>query len=168
MTALSQRPIELPVIAPNAPCLGTSSKDLGTLAPNYGFGLGPAYLSGQNAWYSHGQVAIVLVDAQYPGPLLVRAVQVGGGPSTITLAAFDVALPLIADKERQHGVNVVTPVPISRAGLFLEAVPTSSFWRASFGTLSTTGPGCFGLQMDGDTFTELIVFPVEAGTPPPG
>lgn len=168
MSALSRRPIELPVIAPNAPCLGTSSRDLGAVVPNYGFGLGPAYLSGQDAWYSRGQVAIVLLDARYPGPLLVRGVQLSGEPSTITLAGFAADPPLIADKERRHGVNVVTPVPISSAGLFFEAVPPSSFWRASFETLSTTGPGCFGLQMDGDTFTELIVFPVEAGTPPPG
>lgn len=168
MTALSRRPIELPVMGANAACMGTSSKDLGAAAPNYGFGLGPGYLSGQIAWYSNGQVAILMVDPRYPGPLLVRGVQLGGEPSTITLAGFDAALPMIVDKERMHGVNVVTAVPMSSAGLFLEAVPPSSFWRASIGTLSTAGPGCFGLQMDGDTFTELIVFPVEPGTPPPG
>jgi hypothetical protein len=39
---------------------------------------------------------------------------------------------------------------------------------AWFGRLTTDSPGCFGLQMDGDVFTEFIVFSVKAGTPPPG
>jgi hypothetical protein len=52
--------------------------DLGSLAPNYGAGVGPAYLSGQDGWYSGGQVAILMVDSRYSGPLLVLAFELGG------------------------------------------------------------------------------------------
>jgi hypothetical protein len=34
--------------------------------------------------------------------------------------------------------------------------------------LSTDSPGCFGLQVDGDVFTEFIFFVVNAGTSPGG
>ncbi len=47
------------------------------------------------------------------------------------------------------------------------SAPTS-YWRATFGRLSSAGPGCFGLQIDGDTFTEFIVVEVNAGAAPPG
>ena len=168
MTALSQRPLRLPALAGNATCLATSSTDLGAVAPNYGFGLGPAYLSGQDAWYANGQVAVLMVDARYSGPLLVRGSDlVIPGASALTLADGELNAPT-TDKERRHGVAVVPAVQAPGGGLFLEAVAPSSFWRGWFGRLSTSGPGCFGLQVDGDFFNEFIVFPVHAGQPPPG
>lgn len=168
MTALTERPLRLPALASNATCLATSSTDLGAVAPNYGFGLGPAYLSGQDAWYANGQVAVLMVDARYSGPLLVRGRDLRN-PGASTLTLVDSALyNAVTDKERQHGVVVVPAVHPHGGGLFLEAVAHSSFWRGWFGMLSTGGPGCFGLQVDGDVFTEFIVFPVHAGKPPPG
>jgi hypothetical protein len=105
MTALQLRPMRPPTLAPNASqpprsapagcaitapcetCTASSMADLGSLAPNYGAGVGPAYLSGQYSWYSAGQVAILMVDSKYSGPLLVRAFQLGGdGKSTVNLA----------------------------------------------------------------------------------
>ena len=60
MTGLQQRPMRPPTLAPNGPptmapsetCTASSMADLGSLAPNYGAGVGPAYLSGQDSWYS--------------------------------------------------------------------------------------------------------------------
>jgi hypothetical protein len=75
---------------------------------------------------------------------------------------------VVVDKERQHGVAVVPALRTTTGGLELQAVVPSSFWRAWIGDLSTDGPGCFGLQVDGDVFTEFIVFSVHAGKPPPG
>src|ERR1700682_3198622 len=97
MTGLQQRPMRPPTLAPNASqsprsapagcastapcetCTASSMADLGSLAPNYGAGVGPAYLSGQDSWYSPrgGQVTILMVDSKYSGPLLVRAFQLG-------------------------------------------------------------------------------------------
>jgi hypothetical protein len=167
LTALSQRPMRPPALAPNAKCPESSLADLGAVAPNYGFGAGPVYLSGQDTWYSGGQGAALMVDARYSGPLLVRGFQLSGeGISKVTLAESLGFLP--ADKERQHGVAVVPALHAAGGGLYLEAAVPSSFWRAWFGQLSTDSPGCFGLQVDGDVFTEFIVFSVKAGTPPPG
>ena len=141
-------------------------------ATGNGIGPGPAYLSGQSSWYSGGQAAILMVDSKYSGPLLVRASQLGGdGTSQITLAAENLdptALAGLVDKERQHGVLVVSGVPTTEGALELQAAPSSPLWRAWFGRLGTSGPGCFALHLDGTSFTEVIVFAVQAGPAPPG
>lgn len=138
----------------------------------FGFGAGPAYLAGQSSWYAGGQAAILSVDSKYSGPLLVRASQLGGdGTLQITLAAENLdptALAGLVLKERQHGAAVVSAVQTTEGGLELQAVPSSPLWRAWFGRLSTSGPGCFALQVDGTAFTEVIVFAVHAGPAPPG
>ena len=141
----------------------------GSTATDKGFGAGPAYLSGQSSWYAGGQAALLRVDSKYAGPLQVRASQFGGdGTSPITLANVDpITLANAAAKEGSHGVMVVSAVPTTD-GLEMQAVPSSSHWRAWFGQLSTGGPGCFELRVDGTGFTEVIVFAVQAGPAPPG
>ena len=169
MIGLQQRPMRPPTLAADETCSASSATDLGAVAPNYGAGVGPAYMSGQDSWYSGGQVTILMVDSQYSGPLLVRAFQLGGnGKSTVTLADLPSPGSGTAYKERQHGVAVVPALHTTGGGLYLGAVAPTSFWRAWFGWLSTDSPGCFGLQVDGDVFTEFIVFAVNPGTPPPG
>jgi hypothetical protein len=138
----------------------------------FGFGAGPAYLAGQSSWYSGGQAAILMVDSTYSGPLLVRASQFGGdGTSHITLVEETLTPPAFAAeaaKERQHSVILVSAVHTTDGGLQLQAAPSSPLWRAWLGRLSTDGPGCFALQVDGTKFTENIVFAVQAGVAPPG
>jgi hypothetical protein len=170
MTGLQQRPMRPPTVAANETCSASSQADLGAVAPNYGAGVGPVYMSGQDSWYSGGQTALLMVGSQYSGPLMVRSFQLGGdGKSTVTLT--DLPTPANAnatDKERQHGVAVVPAVHTTGGGLYLGAVAPTSFWRAWIGSLATDSAGCFGLQVDGDVFTEFIVFAVNPGTPPPG
>jgi hypothetical protein len=170
LTGLQQRPIRPPSLAPNETCSASSTADLGAVAPNYGAGVGPVYMSGQDSWYSGGQAAVLMVDSQYSGPLLVRSFQLGGdGKSTVTLT--DLPAPANAnatDKERQHGVAVVPAIHTTGGGLYLVAVAPTSFWRAWIGSLATDSAGCFGFQVDGDVFTEFIVFEVNPGNPPPG
>ena len=170
MTGLQQRPMRPPSLGPNATCSVSSMTDLGAVAPNYGAGAGPAYLSGQDSWYSAGQAAAFMVDSKYSGPLLVRTLQLGGDRvSTITLTDFPSPdNGTVVYKERQHGVDVVPAVHTTGGGLYMPAVAPTSFWRAWFGSLSSDKPGCFGLQVDGDVFTEFIVFQVNPGKPPPG
>ncbi len=169
MTGLQQRPIRPPALSPDWICSVSSTADLGAVAPNYGVGEGPVYLSGQDSWYSGGQVAILMIDSRYSGPLLVRPFQFGQeGNSTVTLADFSSPNSGMEDKERQHGVAMVPALETTEGGLFIGAIAPSPFWRAAEGRLSTAGRGCFGLQVDGDVFTEFIVFVVKAGMPPPG
>lgn len=167
ITALRQRPLRLPVWAPNASCPVSSSGGAGL---NSGFGVGPAYLSGQDSWYSGGQTAAIMLDSKYSGPLLVRGAQLDGdGKLTVTFADLPSSTwEVAADKERQHGVLLVVAAHTPGGGLAMQAVISSSFWRGWLGSLSTDGPGCFALQVDGDLFTEFIVISVQAGAPPPG
>jgi len=114
-------------------------------------------------------VAILMVDSKYSGPLLVRTYQVGGdSKTTVSLAGSSSIDSEIAYKEEHRGVDVVLGRQTAGGAVYLEGVHPSSSWRAWFGMLSATGPGCFGLQVDGDTFTEFIVFEVNSGKPPPG
>jgi hypothetical protein len=111
-----------------------------------------------------------MVDSTYTGPLLVRAAQLGGaGTLQITLADLPPTdLANISAKESQHSVTVVSAVHTPEGGLQLQAGPGSPSWRAWFGRLSTSGPGCFALQLDGAAFSEVIVVTVHGGPPPPG
>jgi hypothetical protein len=162
MAVLSQRPLNLPALTSTASCPASPE------APGHGFGAGPVYLAGQSGWYSGGQVAILMVDSTYAGPLLVRAAQLGGaGTSQITLADLP-DLAGISAKESQHAVAVVSAVHTPEGGLQLPADPGPPSSRAWFGRLSTSGPGCFALQLDGAAFSEIIVVTVRGGPPPPG
>ena len=151
--------------APCATCTASSIANLGSLAPNYGAGVGPAYLSGQNSWYSAGEVAILMVDSRYSGPLLVRPFQLeADGKSTVTLADLP-SSDLIKQEPR---VAVVPALHMPGGGVYFGAVDATNSWREWDGLLSTDSPGCFGLQVDGDVFTEFILFAVNPGTPPGG
>jgi len=152
-----------PFAALIASCPASSS---GTL----GFGSGPVYLSGQLSWYSEGQAAILMVDSKYTGPLVVRGSQLGGdGRLRITLADLPPTDQAnVAAKERQHSVAVVSAVRTPEGGLKLPANVGSPSWRAWEGRLSTDGPGCFAIHVDGTALSEVIAFEVHAGPPPPG
>ena len=143
----------------------------GPVAPNYGFGSGPAYLSGQTAWYSGGQAAIIMVDPRYAGPLSIRAHPLGTDTaSKITLVHESLnpdAEAGLTEKERQHSVQGVSGQETG-GSLELAAVTPSQLWRAWFGRLSTTGPGCYAIEAKGTSFSEVIVVPVQGGSPPPG
>lgn len=183
VTALQQRPMRPPTVAPHAPlppsslpgacagaapcatCTASAIADLGSLVPNYGAGVGPAYLSGQDSWYSAAQVAILMVDPRYSGPLLVRPFELGGdATSTVTLAD----LPASDVIKQEPRVAVVPGLHTPGGGLYLGAVTPTTSWREWDGLLSTDGPGCFGLQVDGDAFTEFLLFVVNPGTKPGG
>lgn len=143
----------------------------GPVAPNYGFGSGPAYLSGQTDWYSGGQAAIVMVDPKYVGPLSIRAYPLGpDSTSKITLDQENLspdARAGLVEKERQHSVQVVSGQETG-GSLELAAVTPSQLWRAWFGRLSTTGAGCYAIEAKGTSFSEVIVVPVQGGSAPPG
>src|SRR5258708_22842489 len=128
------------ITVPCETCTASSIVDLGSHAPNYGAGVGPVYLSGQYSWYSGGQVAILMVDSKYSGPLLVRPFQLAGdGKSTVTLAD----LPPTDVIKQEPRVTVVPALHTTGGGLYLgPVVPTSS--RTAWNRLlSTYTAGCF-------------------------
>jgi len=161
MTALDQRPMKLPRLAP-ASCPAFSGGN--------SFGPGPVYVTGQSAWYSAGQAVVLMVDPKYPGPVLVRGSELGGGGLLrITLADSSPGeMGGFAAKESSHSVAAVSALHTPDGGLELQADLGTPSPRAWLGWLSTDGPGCFGLQVDGSTFTEVVAFFVQPGSPPPG
>ena len=172
MAVLNQRPLRQPVLATGASCPVSPMVNLLGVGPDYGFGDWPAFLSGQTSWYADGQRAMLIVGSSYSGPLLVRGFQLdSNGRSNVTLAEEDLPPASAGDfaaKEKQHSVELVSGIHTTEGGLELQSSPPSSLWRAWSGRLSTGGPGCFALQVDGDTFTRIIVISVAAGPPPPG
>jgi hypothetical protein len=160
-------PLKLPVLAAGASCPTSPTVSLLGVAPGYGAGEFPAYLSGQSSWYAGGQGAILMVASSYPGSLLIRGGRLDR-PGTITLAEDGSAGQGTVAKEKLYGVEVVAGLHSGTGALELPAVSSTTFWRGWFGTLSTSGPGCFGLQVDGDGFTKFIVLTVNPGPAPPG
>jgi hypothetical protein len=130
--------------------------------PGYAFGAGPAYLSGQIGWYSGqpGQVALVLIDGTYTGPILIRVRRVDGG-GRVTLA--DLGIP------PQRRLPAVLPPGTSTGdGVEVAVPPGTTGWSAWEGRLTADTAGCYALQVDGSSFTSVVVFAIRPGPIPPG
>ena len=169
LAGLQQRPLRPPAASPTRNCASSTRNLAGGVTPDFGAGVGPVYMSGQDTWYAGGQAVVLMVDARYSGPLLVRPYHLSGAGTMVTFVDMQGAsLANATEKEAQHGVSLVGAAHTSTGGLYLAAVTPTSFWRAWIGQLSTDGPGWFGFQVDGDQFTEFIVFQVNAGNAPPG
>src|SRR4030081_3627739 len=85
------KPLNLQPLSSGTPCPVSPQVDLVVTTngpkkggPNYGFGQGPVYVSGQIKWYVGSQGILFLTDPKYTGPVLVRSMRlVGGGPFAI-------------------------------------------------------------------------------------
>lgn len=143
------RPLTLLSLPPNAPCPVSAQVTLPTAGmtirgmpvPTYGFGPGPVYLSGQLTWYA-GQVSLFLIGPRYAGAALARGHRLDG------TGGFPFAIP--------------------NGELTLAPARQSSQWRlVQSSLLQAVAPGCYGVQIDGDNFSEVIVFTIQAGPAPP-
>src|SRR5262249_30771568 len=168
--SLHDRPLKLPSVPEGAPCPvspevrvppgpgGVYVKAI----PAYAFGAGPAYLSGQIGWYagSAGQAALVLVDGTYTGPILIRIRRVDGrGRPTLA----DLGIPA----ERRLPA-MLPPGTSTRDGVECVFRPGTTGWSAWQGRLTADAPGCYALQVDGRSFTSVVVFAIQPGPIPPG
>jgi hypothetical protein len=171
---LRNRPLNQPALAPDGSCPSDSSHDLkpvvtsGKSGPSFGFGPGPAYLSGITQLYPGAfDNEIWMIDAGYRGPVLIRGHQVNGagmvsfqppttfagmnfsgagapppGAAMATVTIDGAAIPFYAELD----LPVTDP-----------AYPSSS-WRLFFARTHIDAPGCFAFQLDGLTFSTVIVF----------
>lgn len=105
---------------------------------------GPVYLTGEFdiVRYSGESVRLV-IDPAYSGIVLVRGKQLNG----------------------PQGMPLVATPPGSSPSIEIPAAPSID-GRQWAGQIVVSVPGCFGLQVDGATFEEGIVFEVQPGTPP--
>lgn len=152
---LLARPLVLPSVPAGTACPASRQKQLdvhdqnGKNGPDYGYGGGPAYLTGQLTWYSSGsQGVVVLVDPSYKGPVLVRAERIDGGNGTVTVTALGQDLGGGAT-----GIAQLAPAP---------------YWGVVYGGITFSAPGCYGVQFDGGGFSDYAVISVVKGPPPPG
>ncbi len=165
MPAALRRPIHLPHIAAGARCPVSApghkvyryyTASIGS-GPIYADSLGPfghtallpfvlpsPALFGGSAW--GGQVLKLLGAPPYRGPVLIRGRKLTGrdglgfGAGKIPLAEMD----------------------LPPGG----GVPKSGGWRFWGGYARLRSPGCYGLQVDGTTFSEVIIFRACPSNPP--
>ena len=155
-----ERPLHLPALAPGGRC--PASK----LAPQitgkkYGVdgavGPGPVYPvlgrpglvayfrpKGWEVWAGEKVLWFVLPD--YKGPVLIRGRRLGGSQ----LMRFDDGTNPAAE------IRLFTDETVKWTG----QVPGSR-GRPSF--VRVRVPGCYGVQVDGTSFSEVVVFPVSTG-----
>ncbi|MGA7731646.1 MAG: hypothetical protein WCD37_10300 [Chloroflexia bacterium] len=164
MALLEQRPLDLPALAPGEPC-PTSKGSRNTVPPEpyifcatcLWFGTGPTYLAlgwhdniREDATFSLDHVPYEegFYDAKspwvskpdYSGPIRVRGRQLNGNGENKVLF-------------RQGGFPATGDLRLAAYG-----GPNStqwSFWPAS---LSVSGPGCYGIQIDTLLGSDRIIF----------
>src|SRR5260370_31891033 len=91
LSTLTAKPVNLQPLPAGASCPVSPKVDIAVKRqsakwPNYGFGQGPAYVSGQFMWYSAGtQAILVLADPKYTVPVLVLSRRLHG-PGSLALS----------------------------------------------------------------------------------
>jgi hypothetical protein len=167
--SLAARPLRLPTLVPGVACPAMRAYRLPRASVPYGFGTelgdGPVYLSApailngtvrahRAAYYgAHGAWGAVpviwIIDGEYRGPALLRGRQIDGNHGL----AFDGGLEYpIGNAIWQVG----TPHPDLHllSGASPAAKPS---WR---GFVRLLASGCYAIQVDGPSFSEVIVFAV--------
>jgi hypothetical protein len=152
---LTAKPLNLQQLSSGARCPISPQVDLVVTTngpkkggPNYGFGHGPVYVSGQTRWYAGTQVILFLTDPKYTGPVLVRTMRLDG---TGSLAI--------------SGQDATT---LAGGAIGLAQTSSPPYWGMWVGMLTPSAPGCYGIQFDGTSFSSGAVIAVSPGPVPPG
>ena len=158
-SALRQRPLNLPTVTPGSPCPTSGGK---SVSPDFGIALGDGpvypvafypdgtyYYAGalqEGGWYLLKVLWIASPD--YPGPVLVRGKQIDG-PNELRFG---------------EGANPQGELRLNTAN---SNNRTGAGWRDWPGYTRLRAPGCYAYQVDGDTFSRVIVFKATDALPPP-
>ena len=116
----------------------------------------------QNIWYAGapGQGANLMINARSRGPVLVRTNRLDG-PGWLTFENID--LPTEAQDPW-----TMPPGNMSPDGFELRVTGNTDHWPVWHGLLKADVSGCYGIQVDGTGFSNLIVVLVFPGPIPPG
>jgi hypothetical protein len=156
-----QRPLHLPHIAPGGTCpvsgIDRRIPFVRRFGVGPGIGKGPAYPIGlsagvlqlapatnfdSTAWA--GQKVLWFVLPSYRGPVLIRGARIDG-PGRVRFDRGDVPPLSIRIGRYPTGGSPTSPVP-----------PKGTRFRASY--TRVRGPGCYAYQIDGTTFSRIVVF----------
>ena len=165
------RPLHLPAGAPGSPCpvSRVGGFDFRRFRVNVGIGPGPAYPVGLyqpgSVLYVEfplragplaglewsGQKVLWFVAPRYRGPVLIR----GGRLDGPDLVRFQWGVLPSAELRIQRGPSAARAIGVRLVGQRM--LPSLTRVRA---------PGCYAYQIDGSSFSRVIVFSVAAGRPP--
>jgi len=178
---LRKRPLRPPSANSNCPTLPTH-EDLHPVlstglapgkpptGPNYGYGDGPVYLSGQTDFYPGGfDLAIWLVKPPYAGPLLIRGQQIHGTARTdFSQQMDDSGKPIGAIPGQPVSTQSAPGMSLPVYGeLDLPAGAQPPYWGAYFAFTHFDVAGCYFIQADGTSFSEVILLEVPDAARPP-
>ena len=174
LAELRNRPFNAPVLGANGDCPSTQSHDLSPVVsgakgkgPGFGFGPGPAYLSGIVMFYPGAfDNEIWLIEPTYLGPVLIRGRQVNGAqvisfqePTFFPNQGFSSA----GSSPPGQPVTTVTiqgsPIPFFQELDLPASTPADAvgLWRMFFARTHIEAPGCYAFQLDGLSFSLVIV-----------
>jgi hypothetical protein len=182
---LRNRPLKLPAMPAGGTCPTGSSHDLNPLinggkgkGPNFGFGPGPAYLSGIDQLYPGAfDNEVWLIDPGYRGPVLIRGGQLNGTqvvsfqpPTDYPGEGFSSAGSPPPGKPLAT-VNIQGSATPFYQELDLPAASSTDvqgYWRMFFARTHIELPGCYAFQLDGLDYSVTIVFLVPDAARPGG
>ncbi len=158
-TTLAQRPLKITTLAPGSPCPTSGGK---MVAPDFGLALGdgPVYPTGfsSDAVYYYGSAlqeggwyllkVLWIASPNYRGPALVRGKQIDG-PNELRFKEG-------ADPPKE--LRLDTSDTNNRTDQGWSNWPTYTRLRA---------PGCYAYQVDGVSFSQVIIFRASNAFPPP-
>jgi hypothetical protein len=161
-----RRPLHLPSVAPGAACPTSPVRRFpagaGFSGPFRATGPGPLYvawLTGpngtirlsdrQDGWFH--QKVIWVVSGDYPGPLLLHGGRVDG-PGQLQFIHYLGAAGPPGNGPHGHGFRRLLYV---RDGLHATAQHVTESFPSG---ISLTSPGCYAIQVDGEGFSETLVF----------
>jgi hypothetical protein len=164
--ALLARPLHLPTVAPGAPCPATAGQAISASGYTLIYGAGPAYIA-------VGDVSgVVRYSATSPLD--------SGSPWGLTEIRWEVQPPFTGallirggklDDSQALGFNggaEYTPSnptgtePIAAALRLAVTQPGNNQWYRAASYMRLQGPGCYGLQFDGASFSNVVVFQATA------
>jgi hypothetical protein len=181
---LRTRPFNLPALAAGGTCPATSFHDLNPVVssgpkgkgPGFGFGPGPTYLSGITQLYPGGfDNEVWLVDPSYVGPTLVRGRPMNG--AGVTSFQEPTSGPGFSNGGSPPPSKPVATVTIEGSSIpFYDeldlpaatSADATGYWRMFFARTHIDAPGCYALQLDGLSFSLVIVVQVPDAARPGG
>lgn len=165
--AALRRPLSLPTLAPGQRCPVSQTRRFpgggGYSGPFDAAGPGPVYLAGgspvefeypppPDSSYAGsrwgGQKVVWVIDSKYQGPVLLRGAQLDG-PRGLRFDRYIGAFGYAGGSGSG---------PYRELAYLDPGVPGSGSLRSYPSSVRLRGPGCYAVQVDGEDFSEALVF----------